>query len=58
MGIKKEEDIKEWAKKLISKLKDEKIHEIESASVASSRGKNATENPQSLFQGLMRTLFE
>lgn len=56
--LKKEADIKEWAKKLISKLKDDKIQEIESASVASSRGKNANENPQSWLEGLKRTFFE
>lgn len=54
VDLKKEADIKEWARKLISKLKDDKIQEIESASVASSRGKNATESRQSWLEGLMR----
>jgi len=56
-GIKKETDIKEWEKKLISKLKDDKIQEIESASLASSRGKNATENPQSWLESLLKKPF-
>ena len=57
-SLKKEADIKEWAKKLISKLKDDKIQEIDSAFVASSTGKKSTENINSWFENLSRGLFQ
>jgi len=57
-SLKKEADIKEWAKKLISKLKDDKIQEIDSAFVASSTGKKSTESINSWFENLSRGLFQ
>lgn len=57
-NVKKEADIKQWAKKLIAKLKNEKIQEIESALSAPPQGKSATPNSQSWLTGLKRTFFE
>jgi hypothetical protein len=55
--IEKTSDIKEWAKNLISRLKNEKIQEIEVVSRKSSKG-NTTKNRGSWVEDFARKIFD